>query len=56
MEQKVQQLIQRLAQIGYQPFEINQIMNASGGNKTAQLKQLKRYEHLGKQYLHHYSQ
>ena len=56
MEQQLQHLVRRLAFIGYRPHEINHIVNSSSSDKNALVGQLKRYEQLGLQYLHNYSQ
>ena len=56
MEQKLQYLVQRLAFIGYGPHEINNIVKASANSDAELVNQLERYEQLGLQYLHNYSQ
>jgi len=56
MEQRLQHLVQRLSLLGYRPHEINNIVKSSAGGNTELVGQLERYEQLGLQYLHNYSQ
>ncbi|MBP2667643.1 MAG: hypothetical protein H6Q76_2623 [Firmicutes bacterium] len=56
MEQRLQHLVQRLSLLGYRPHEINNIVKSSAGGDTELVGQLERYEQLGLQYLHNYSQ
>lgn len=55
MEQRLQYLLQRLAFLGYQPYEINHIVK-SAPSRVGLIGQLERYEKLGLHYLHNYSQ
>ena len=56
MEQRLQDLVRRLSLIGYRPHEINHIVKSSSGNPAKTVGQLERYEKLGLNYLHNYSQ
>ena len=56
MEQRLQHLVHRLAFLGYGPHEINNIVKSSDGGNANLIGQLERYEQLGQQYLHNYSQ
>ncbi len=56
MEQRLQHLVQRLTVIGYRPHEINSIVKSSAGSNVELIGHLERYEQLGLQYLHNYSQ
>jgi hypothetical protein len=56
MEQRLQHLVQRLSLIGYRSHEINNIVKSSAGGDAELIGQLERYEQLGLQYLHNYSQ
>ena len=55
MEQRLQDLMQRLSFLGYRPHEIKNIVKSTNGD-TDLVGQLERYEQLGLQYLHNYSQ
>lgn len=56
MEQRLQHLVQRLSLIGYRSHEIKNIVKSSAGGDAELIGQLERYEKLGLQYLHNYSQ
>ena len=56
MEQRLQHLVQRLTVIGYRPHEISNIVKSTAGSNVEMVGQLERYEQLGLQYLHNYSQ
>ncbi len=56
MDQRLQHLVKRLAFIGYRPHEISNIVQSAASSNTELLGQLERYEKLGLQYLHNYSQ
>jgi hypothetical protein len=56
MDQRLQYLVRRLAFLGYRPHEINHIVKSSSGDNTVLMGQLERYEQLGLNYLHNYSQ
>lgn len=55
MEQRLQDLLRRLSFLGYRPHEINHIVKSVGSGSDL-IGQLERYEKLGLQYLHNYSQ
>lgn len=54
MEHRTQQLIKRLAFLGYRPFEIQRILNEANSGEAIVLT-LEKYEQLGSQYLIAYS-
>ena len=55
MEQRLQDLMQRLSFLGYRPHEIKNIIKSTS-SRADLVGQLERYEQLGLQYLHNYSQ
>jgi len=56
MEQRLQNLVQRLSYLGYRPHEINNIVKSEPNSDVELIGKLERYEQLGLQYLHNYSQ
>lgn len=56
MEQRLQHLVHRLSLLGYRSHEINNIVKSSAGGDAELIGNLERYEQLGLQYLHNYSQ
>ena len=56
MEQRLQYLVQRLSFLGYRPHEINNIVKSAPNGDVELVGKLERYEQLGLQYLHNYSQ
>ena len=56
MEQRLQYLVQRLAFLGYHTYEINSILESAPNGDVELVGKLERYEQLGLQYLHNYSQ
>lgn len=56
MEQRLQYLVQRLSFLGYRPHEINNIVKSAPNDGVGLVGELERYEQLGLQYLHNYSQ
>ena len=56
MEQRLQYLMQRLSFLGYRPHEINNIVKSAPSDCVGLVGELERYEQLGLQYLHNYSQ
>jgi len=56
MDQRLKHLVQRLSFLGYRSHEIKNIVKSSAGSDAELIGQLERYEKLGLQYLHNYSQ
>ena len=56
MEQRLQYLVQRLSFLGYRPHEISNIVKSAPNDGVGLVGELERYEQLGLQYLHNYSQ
>jgi hypothetical protein len=55
MEQRFQDLVQRLGFLGYRTHEIDNIVKSSADGDAELIGQLERYEQLGQQYLYDYS-
>lgn len=55
MENRLQNLLRRLALLGYRPHEINRIVRSANGNDTDLVGHLERYAQLGLHFVNNYS-